>query len=217
MKLHLGCGGNYLHGYINIDFPKDKHGHRKVDADRYANILELKYPANSIEEIRLHHVYEHFSRAQAWALLGSWNSWLIESGRLRLEMPDFDENATSILNKKTSYKKKTLLLRHLFGSQEANWAIHYHGWTPWELKRLLQLAGFQIISLKKIINKGMVNIEIIAEKKKPVNRKNFTKVISHYADNFLVDYSTSEQTTKVIWMQEFNKVLNLTWSNNIKE
>ncbi|MBU1349519.1 MAG: hypothetical protein ABII99_02395 [Patescibacteria group bacterium] len=90
MKLHLGCGENYLEGYVNIDFPPEFHTiQNKSVADKYANIFELKYKKDSIEEIRLHHVFEHFERAVALALIAGWRSWLKKNGVLRIEVPDF--------------------------------------------------------------------------------------------------------------------------------
>ncbi|MBE3140734.1 MAG: hypothetical protein IMZ53_09145 [Thermoplasmata archaeon] len=62
-RLHLGCGEVYLGDYLNIDYPLASHTlQTKLAADEYHNILELRYPANSIEEIRPHHVFEHFAR-----------------------------------------------------------------------------------------------------------------------------------------------------------
>ena len=76
-KLHLGCGQRYLEGYVNIDFPAAEHTVQEQSvADRHADLLCLSYPAGSIDEIRLHHVFEHFDRHTACALMASWQSWL---------------------------------------------------------------------------------------------------------------------------------------------
>ena len=61
MKLHLGCGQQYFEGYRNIDFPLTQHTvQTKSVADEHADLTSLRYPAGSIDEIRLHHVFEHF-------------------------------------------------------------------------------------------------------------------------------------------------------------
>ena len=109
MKLHLGCGEIHLDGYLNIDYPPASHAvQTKSAADEYHNILELAYPANSIEEIRLHHVFEHFTRASALGLLAGWWTWLVPGGLLRIEVPDFDRTAWAVLSPFTPKKKKMI-------------------------------------------------------------------------------------------------------------
>jgi predicted SAM-dependent methyltransferase len=91
MKLHLGCGQKYMEGYINIDYPSSEHTIQQTSvADEFHNLYELKYSAQSIEEIRLHHVFEHFERMSACAFMAAWNSWLKLGGILRIEVPDFE-------------------------------------------------------------------------------------------------------------------------------
>ena len=72
-KLHLGCGTTYLNGYINIDYPESEHNHIKPICDRYEDITKLSFDEGSIDEIRLHHVFEYFGRVQALALLIKWH------------------------------------------------------------------------------------------------------------------------------------------------
>ena len=81
MKLHLGCGQIYLNGYVNIDYPLTEHTVQQASvADEFCDLTNMHYKAGSIEEVRLHHVFEHFPRAQAIALLASWHSWLQRGG-----------------------------------------------------------------------------------------------------------------------------------------
>jgi hypothetical protein len=50
-------------------------------ADRWRVIC----PPQSVAEIRMHHVFEHFERAEPLALLIRWYDWLEPSGSLILE------------------------------------------------------------------------------------------------------------------------------------
>ncbi len=89
LKLHLGCGEEYLDGYVNIDYPASEHSVMRVKADRYADIRTLTYPDNSVDEIRMHHMFEHFERGEALQLLLRWRRWLKPGGILLIETPDF--------------------------------------------------------------------------------------------------------------------------------
>ncbi len=130
MKLHLGCGQRYFEGYVNIDYPLSEHSVQQTSiADQFANLTELNYKSNSIDEVRLHHVFEHFTRATACALLASWNSWLTNNGVLHIEVPDFQKTGKVALSKFSSEKERAVAIRHIFGSQEAHWAVHYEGYT----------------------------------------------------------------------------------------
>ena len=75
IKLHLGCGETILPGYVNIDYPKDQHNIMNVSPDLAADLTRLACRENSIDEIRLHHVFEHFNRIAAlWACLSAGES-----------------------------------------------------------------------------------------------------------------------------------------------
>src|SRR6266481_4402073 len=141
LKLHLGCGGQYLKGYVNIDYSQENHTTVTIKADKYADLRELSYPNGSVAEIRLHHVFEHFSRQWALLLLSRWREWLTPGGILRIETPDFDECVKRYIGADQEYKFK--LLRHMFGSHEAHWAFHYDGWGEEKFRFVLEKFGFQ--------------------------------------------------------------------------
>ena len=167
MKLHLGCGRSYLEGYINIDFPPVEHTvQADLVADRYEDITRLSYPNVSIDEIRLHHVFEHFSRPVALALLCRWRDWLKPGGRLRIETPDVLASFKLMTSPFYSFDSKQQVMRHIFGSHEAAWAVHSDGWYKEKFKITLNKLGFERI--KFATNRwGMLrNIEVIAQKGK---------------------------------------------------
>src|SRR5215471_235356 len=150
MRLHLGCGERYFPGYINLDYPLTEHSvQRKSVADQFANLLDLKYPAETIDEVRLHHVFEHFSRPHACALLAGWNSWLKPKGILHIEVPDFEETAKAVLSSFASGQAQAVGLRHIFGSQEAHWAYHLEGYTAARLGKFLEQFGFEVNNVRQ--------------------------------------------------------------------
>jgi SAM-dependent methyltransferase len=140
MKLHLGCGGTYLSGYINVDYPVTDKTIMKVKADIYQDLTTLEYPEESVEEIRSHHVFEHFNRVDALRLLVKWRKWLKPGGKLVIETPDYFWSC--FLSVFAPFKFRMELGRHLFGTQEASWANHFDFWDKKKFKNVLQMFGF---------------------------------------------------------------------------
>lgn len=214
MKLHLGCGQRYLAGYVNIDFPSSEHSvQEKSVADVHADLLALRYPAESIDEIRLHHVFEHFPRPVACALLSCWNSWLREGGIIHIEVPDFTRTARAILSPLSSLKKQAVAERHLFGSHEAHWAVHCEGYTPRLLSSMLKSAGFRLGKIRKNAWRGTYNFEVVAAKgSAPITREVQETACRTFLSNFLVD--ESEQKLLDVWMELYRAQVERSWASN---
>lgn len=212
MKLHLGCGQVYLEGYTNIDFPMSNHSLQpKSVADKLADLTTLRYKQNSIEEVRLHHTFEHFIRPEALALVASWHSWLEDGGRLHIEVPDFDATAKIVLKRSSSDHDKKVALRHIFGSNEAFWATHYEGWSQKRLQEVYELFGFKVESVEKTAYLATRNISIIGTK----NTKNFTEKAlvgkaKQYLSGFLVSEGPDELKLLNVWLDQFKKQLKKT-------
>lgn len=211
MKLHLGCGQRYLDSYVNIDFPTSEHSVQEASvADLHANLLELKYEIGSIEEVRLHHVFEHFPRPAACALLASWNSWLKPGGRIHIEVPDFHKTAAVMLSPFASLRKKGVAERHLFGSHEAHWAVHCEGYTCQLLVAMLRAFGFRVRKKKRSSWKGTYNIEIFGEKSSTsYSRGELETRARRYLGNFLVD--ESEEKLLDVWMEMYRNQAERSW------
>lgn len=194
MKLHLGCGQGYLKSYINIDLPLSRRPcQQKSLADIHKDILKLNYPKKSVEEIRLHHVFEHFQRHIICALISAWYLWLKPNGILHIEVPDFYRNAKVVLNPFASKKMKFIALRHLGGSHEADWAVHGEGYTIKSLSYLLGEYGFKVFKTRRNKWKGTYNFEVIAMKKVlNLNLKSLENITRNYLTLFLIDKSETK-------------------------
>lgn len=205
-KLHLGCGQRYLDGYINIDFPLSEHSVQLESvADEHHDITELHYQKNSIAEVRLHHVFEHFERPMACALVASWNSWLMENGTLHIEVPDFEKTAKAALSRFKNTNQKKVAIRHLFGSHEAEWAVHAEGYSRWLLGDLLETFGFKIVKILTNSWRGTYNIELIAQKEKDIAYEQCDDMAAKYLEGFLLD--ESEKPMLDIWLRLFQEQL----------
>jgi SAM-dependent methyltransferase len=164
VKLHIGCGEKYLEGYVNIDYPQLEHSVVKVRADIYHDIRTLSYPDDSVEEIRSHHLFEHFMRADAIALLMKWRRWLKPKGKLIIETPDFYGCAAAYVFSLTQ-KRRMELGRHMMGSEEAKWAIHYDFWDAPKFKYVFRECGFsniKTVSYQNAVAQHFPNIPFLS-------------------------------------------------------
>ncbi len=208
MKLHLGCGQKYLEGYNNIDFPSTEHTVQNTSvADEFHNLYELTYPSVTIEEVRLHHVFEHFDRATVCAFMSAWNSWLKPGGRLHIEVPDFENTFKKNMSLLKRDKNEGVALRHFFGSLDAPCAVHYEGYSEILLTKIFQAFGFEVKVINKTEYKRTFNIEIIGTKAKALSESDAKKAASEYLRFYLVDDSSSEMQMHGVWLANFEKQL----------
>lgn len=148
LRLHLGCGENHFDGYINIDYPPSEHTvQMKGAADIFADITTLNFPEESVDEIRLHHVFEHFNRITALAMLIRWHQWLKIGGKLWIETPDLIGSAKTLLSN-ASWSVKMGVVRHIAGSHEALWAYHIDQWFPERFEHTLKKLGFDPVQTR---------------------------------------------------------------------
>ena len=209
MKLHLGCGQKHLKDYINIDFPISEHNiQEKSVAEIQTDITKLSYPPSTIDEIRLNHVFEHFTRPIACALIVVWRHWLKPDGILHIEVPDFYKTSFLILNPFSSSRKKSVALRHLFGSHEASWAVHREGYTISKLCTILKITGFEILKIYRNSYKGTYNFEIIARKSgNNFSKADLEKNVKDFLSEYLIDFSKSELKLLSVWIDKYRHQL----------
>lgn len=207
MKLHLGCGERYFEGYVNIDYPLTEHTvQKKSVADVHADILKLRYDAGTVDEVRLHHVFEHFSRPVACALLTNWYFWLKLGGTLHIEVPDFARTARWGFSGLIGKKRKMVGLRHIFGSQEAYWAVHFEGYSKELLSEMVSRFGFTIKEVRRNSWKGTYNIEVIAAKTQDgLTPPTLESGAKEHLRQYMVDESESEQRLLTTWMAMYQR------------
>ncbi|HXY05093.1 MAG TPA: glycosyltransferase [Burkholderiaceae bacterium] len=148
LRLHLGCGERRLDGYVNIDLAPAATSLMKSRADIFGNVPELRFPSGSVDEIRSHHMFEHFPRVEALVLLIRWHEWLLPGGRLVIETPDIEASAQTLLSDQP-FAVKMGVVRHLAGDQAENWAFHLDHWFPDRFRHTLARLGFGDVQIER--------------------------------------------------------------------
>ena len=207
MRLHLGCGERYLDGYVNIDYPPDQHSVQlSSPADVHADITELSHEPGSVAEVRLHHVFEHFDRVTSLRLLIDWYAWLEEAGILVIETPDFEASARRFLKRRSRSERDTIV-RHVFGSQEAQWAFHADGWYEEKFRNVLGAMGFEMTRVERASWKATDNITVTARKPAApwLSREVLTERAGEILGRSMVDQTPSEVRLHRTWLDALER------------
>jgi len=205
LRLHLGCGERHLSGYVNIDYPSIEHTvQTKSAADVFADITALQFPDQTVDEIRLHHVFEHFDRPTALALLCRWNQCLKIGGSLLIETPDFEASLVLIESPQYSYKQKQGVLRHIVGSHEAEWAVHKDCWYKEKYQCVLSKLGFCDIRFEFTEWKMTRNIVVYAKKQRAINLAELQQNAKDLLRDSMIDETPSEEQTWRVWCHNFD-------------
>ena len=208
VRLHLGCGNTFLPEYVNVDLSPESHNIIDTKANFYSDIRHLNFPPECIDEVRLHHVFEHFDRVWAIALLVRWHIWLKPGGYLRIETPDTLASLKTFMGTSSPWKTKMGIIRHMAGDHATPWGQHCDHWFEDRFKHTLKKLGFQIISITKQAWKKepyLSNIDIIAIK---LDSLPLGKLIIN-SDILLAESLVSPKEKKLyqIWKDKLREIL----------
>jgi hypothetical protein len=161
IKLHLGSGSKYLHGWCNIDaYPSqgtDTHrGSMQTPPDIWANIEALPADVSSVDIIMTQHVVEHFYRHSTIKLFKEFWRVLKPNGVVITEMPDLNRILLllRLMPMRPQYPSamkanRDMIKAQLYGaSWEANdegYPYHKYVWERSEFCQMLSEIGFNIL------------------------------------------------------------------------
>lgn len=131
--LNLGCGTDIQQGYENIDI-------RDLPNTIKADVCNLPYEPNSVDEIRAVDIYEHISFKESQILLNHWVSLLKPGGLLIIRSPSIEVLARRIL---TSVNIKDIedSIAYIFGNQDYKENTHFTACHPELMIYYLRNAG----------------------------------------------------------------------------
>ena len=178
MKLNLGCGRDIKEGYVNIDINSFDQKVMKADIGKLDNFLN-----ESVDEIFLSHVLEHFDNKDLRPILKEWNRILKKNGKIRIIVPNvigavkaFLENRLVTVGFARHYKNwspEEIVFQMLYGradilgDDKSEYDQHRTGFCYNRLKRFLEECGFQIIKANDETDTDQ-DLEVIAEKIKNI-------------------------------------------------
>lgn len=146
VKLNLGAGDLRVPGFLGVDLREDV-------ADVVADVTDLPYADDSVEEILAFDLLEHFPADRTQQILAEWRRVLITGGWLTLKVPNLQALGQLIHDdgESTTTFIENVYGGHRFGPEGA-WDTHHAGWTPRLLQDELALAGFRVIANDLKIN-----------------------------------------------------------------
>jgi len=133
LLLNLGCGTDLKQGYDNIDI-RDLPGVIKAD------VRNLPYEENSVDEISAIDVYEHVSFKESQALLNHWVSLLKPGGLLVIQAPSIEVLSRNILISNSIEDIETSIA-FIFGNQDYKENSHFTTCHPELMEHYLRNAG----------------------------------------------------------------------------
>lgn len=148
MKLNLGCGNRHLEGFVNVDMA-DNWCSKPPDVSTDIS-KPLPFDDGVADEIHAYHVFEHFYRYDADAILIDWVRVLKPGGLLVLELPCLDKILGIFQHciKSRLELPEHLTLWGLYGDPKyANPAmVHRWAYSISELSTMLELNGLKVRS-----------------------------------------------------------------------
>lgn len=153
-KLAFGCGHLNYHskGYKNVDIRKLPHVDYVVDISE-----KLPWKANTVDEILAESVLEHLphglfngftcevSHLYTIKVLAEWWRILKPGGRCIIKVPNLKGLANCYVKGTIS---KWNFFTYLYGGQHYKENVHYSGFDPETLIRVMELAGFRNIIIR---------------------------------------------------------------------
>jgi len=151
-RLHLGCGGKHLEGYVNVDIFKGP------TVDEVFSMLDIPYEDGTIAEILSEHSLEHVPFQLAEDALKEWFRVLQPGGKLNLFMPDFEvccqRYLEAPLESPNFFQTRAWYKATIYGIQKSQAGepddaqVHKCGFSKEEIRIVLTRNGFQIESVE---------------------------------------------------------------------
>ena len=134
VRLNLGCSTYYIPGFTNID------QFEKFHPDLVADVRNLPYGPDTVDEIYAGHLLEHLTWDEGQAALKHWWTVLKKGGVIRITVPNFDLLAKRYLAAPTAAAMRFMNDWYIYSYVQDS--HHRYTYGPALLKEAMTLAGF---------------------------------------------------------------------------
>jgi hypothetical protein len=87
-----------------------------------------------------------------------------------VETPDFERCVVGFTDR--TFEEQSLILRHIFGSQEALWARHLDGWSARRFEEVLTRLGFEEIELSSTTSdERALLVNVLVRARRPLHAR----------------------------------------------
>lgn len=140
MQLNLGCGNDYIEGWINVDKRSD------VKTDICCDLLELyRYVGEeSVDRIQATNVLEHVGWQEVKSVLKIIYNILKVGGQLSVRGPDIRRAAEKYLQ---GFISEELFIEVVYGKEDYEENTHKSGWSEEGLEKILSETGFKDVEV----------------------------------------------------------------------
>ncbi|TWU43928.1 hypothetical protein Q31b_14600 [Novipirellula aureliae] len=152
IRLHLGCGGVRLEGFLNVDLhphdPEIQDSSRDgCDADVFADMTKLGLDDCTVDEIQTYHTIDHFTRWAGLDMFTDWHRMLRNGGRLVIEVADFTRCVLWLFHPLA--RRRQVAKNQFYGNQwdRIEFETHRYVWSAREIKRELRSIGFSKVRI----------------------------------------------------------------------
>lgn len=154
LRIDVGCGTQCLAGYLGVD--------RYVEsADVVADMWDLPFADESVDEIYSAHALEHVATAQVMPTLLEWKRVLKPSGVITLLVPDMRWICENFLkNPSTGWDMATV-----FGSQTHEGEFHKTGFTREIMVAYIAKAKMKLVEHAEIHTHGQRTLKFVITKR----------------------------------------------------
>lgn len=167
MRLNLGAGDHLIKGFLSVDL-YDK------DADIKADICDLPFDNDSVDEIIASQVIEHIPYNKTYQMFSEMYRVLKKGCYAHIECPDVEYAAQKIVE---TGDIDDIWLHHLWGEYYRPWdkeryedctnhegSKHVTGFTLNRIKRICEPIGFNVKKVEPVFIKVPENLAVRLKK-----------------------------------------------------
>ncbi len=156
LRLHLGCGREYIKGYINLDINENSVADLILDSRK----IKKHFEPGTVDEILMLHSISYLRYWEAKDFFTTCHKLLKQDGKLILEFPDIVKCAEMIIKSENNLPEYLEAVRAIYAFDmieikfNEKYTPYAFGWSAWHITQRLKKAGFNTIHVLDSVTHG---------------------------------------------------------------